>query len=167
MHMEKWCEIAGKVLLYNSPSEKSALRTATWWHGHADVGTSVLQAGWTHKSVRATFSSRRACKHAGKSSQRIKFDLISTLLIWVRSCRLHKNGEKRSWDPVMALSAWSNRNTSGLSSCTPKPQQRRKLLCRLVTTEEKKTLLFLLFSIFELKNSGHHRLAKIFGITLA
>lgn len=30
------------------------------------------------------------------TSQRIKFDLISTLLIWVRSCHLHKNGEKRS-----------------------------------------------------------------------
>lgn len=127
---------------------------------------SVLQAGWTQSRPRAASSSRTACKHAGNSSQRIKFNLISTLLIWVHSCHLHKNGKKRNWDPIMILSVWSNRNTSGLSSYTPKPEQRRKLLCSLVTTEEKKALLVLPLSVFELKNLGHLRLAKIFGNTL-
>lgn len=161
-----WFEIDGEVLLYNSPGEKSAVGMGVWWQGQAGVGTSVLQAGWTHSRARAASISRRACKHAGNSSQKIKFHLISTLLICVHSCYLHKNGKKRNWDPVMMLSTWSNRNTSGLSSYTQKPQQRRKLLCSLVTTEEKKALLFLLFSVFEFKNLGHLRLAKIFGNTL-
>lgn len=155
---------SGGSTLYNSPSEKSALGTARWCHGRAGVGPlSFRLAG--HSTVRATFSSRTACKHAGNSSQRIKLNLISTLLIWVHICHLHKNGKKRNWDPIMILSVWSHRNAPGLSSYTPKPQQRRKLLCSLVTTEEKKALLVLLFSVFELKNSGHLKLAKIFGNT--
>lgn len=93
--------------------------------------------------------------------------MIFRLLIWVHSCQLHKNGKKWNLDPTTILRASSNRNTSGLSSYTPKPQQRRVLLCSLATTEEKKALLVLLLSVFESKNLGHQRLAKRFGTFLA